>query len=163
MSLNVAGIGPAGIDPQVAALAPSQLAERLCQRGEPGLPLGIVRGDIREHADAPHPLALLRARRERPRGPAGERGYEVSSSNAACHVTPPVGGHSCHGGMIPRFHRAVSDYCRAPPVLTLAAKFRKPLAITRAAKSVLNGSRGFHRSALVISARASSLARKLAP
>src|SRR5258708_7888856 len=65
MPLNVAGIGPAGIDPQVAALAPSQLAERLCERGVPGLPLGIVRGDIREHADAPH--ALLRARRERPR------------------------------------------------------------------------------------------------
>src|SRR5262245_32051710 len=68
MSLNVAGIGPAGIDPQVAALAPSQLAERLCERGEPGLPLGIVRGDIREHADAPRAFDLLRARRERPRG-----------------------------------------------------------------------------------------------
>src|SRR5215813_9556481 len=59
MSLNVAGIGPAGI-------APSQLAERLCERGEPGLPLGIVRGDIREHADAPRAFDLLRARRMRP-------------------------------------------------------------------------------------------------
>src|SRR5215813_6450684 len=67
MSLNVAGIGPAGIDPQVAALAPSQLAERLCERGEPGLPLGIVRGDIREHADAPRAFGQLRARRKRPR------------------------------------------------------------------------------------------------
>jgi hypothetical protein len=67
MSLNVAGIGPAGIDPQVAALAPSQLAERLCERGVPGLPLGIVRGDIREHANAPRAFGLLRARGERPR------------------------------------------------------------------------------------------------
>src|SRR5262245_30128375 len=78
MSLNVAGIGPAGIDPQVAALAPSQLAERLCERGEPGLPLGIVRGDIREHADAPRAFDLLRARRERPRSRAAEQRYELA-------------------------------------------------------------------------------------
>ena len=30
----------------------------------------IVRGDAHEHADAPHPLALLRARRKRPRAAA---------------------------------------------------------------------------------------------
>jgi hypothetical protein len=48
VSVNIAGSGPAGIYPQVAALAPSQLAERLCERREPGLSLGIVRGDIRE-------------------------------------------------------------------------------------------------------------------
>src|SRR5258707_1436706 len=78
MSLNVAGIGPAGIDPQVAALAPSQLAERLCERGEPGLPLGIVRGDIREHANAPHSLDLLRACTERPRGCAAEQRNELA-------------------------------------------------------------------------------------
>src|ERR1700747_2664207 len=77
MSLNVGGIGPAGIDPQVAALAPSQLAERLCERGVPGLPLGIVRGDIREHADASHAFRLLPARRERPDGHrAAEQRYE---------------------------------------------------------------------------------------
>src|SRR5262245_9414953 len=82
MSLNVAGIGPAGIDPQVAALAPSQLAERLCERGEPGLPLGIVRGDIREHANAPHSLDLLRARRERPRGRAADERDELAPSHS---------------------------------------------------------------------------------
>src|SRR5215472_14452710 len=26
----------------------------------------------------------------------------------ACHADPPVGGHSCNGGMIPRFYRRVS-------------------------------------------------------
>src|SRR5262249_6412857 len=90
MSLNVAGIGPAGIDPQVAAIAPSQLAERLCERGEPGLPLGIVRGDIREHADAPRAFDLLRARRERPRssGAAEQRDeraadHSITSSASA--------------------------------------------------------------------------------
>src|SRR5262249_13849849 len=79
MSLNVAGIGPAGIDPQVAALAPSQLAERLCERGEPGLPLGIVRGDIREHADAPRAFDLLRARPKRPRRRAAEQRDELAA------------------------------------------------------------------------------------
>jgi hypothetical protein len=65
--VNIAGVGPAGFDPQVAAFAPSQLAERLCERREPGLSLGIASGEIYEHADAPHRLGLLRARNERPR------------------------------------------------------------------------------------------------
>src|SRR5215472_506374 len=89
MSLNVAGIGPAGIDPQVAALAPSQLAERLCERGEPGLPLGIVRGDIREHADAPRAFELLRPRRERPRRCAAECGQQFPPSDGDYHTPLP--------------------------------------------------------------------------
>jgi hypothetical protein len=32
------------------------------ERGEARLALGIIGGEIYEHADAPHPLALLRAR-----------------------------------------------------------------------------------------------------
>jgi hypothetical protein len=36
------------------------------------LSLGIVRGERREHTDAPHSLALLRARRERPHRRAAE-------------------------------------------------------------------------------------------
>jgi hypothetical protein len=32
------------------------------------LSFGIVRGQVHEHANAPHRLPLLRARRERPRG-----------------------------------------------------------------------------------------------
>jgi hypothetical protein len=47
----------------------------LLERREPGLRFGIVRGQRHEHADAPHALALLRARRERPSGhPAAKRG-----------------------------------------------------------------------------------------
>src|SRR5262249_27923469 len=80
--LNVAAIRPACIDPQVAALAPSQLAERLCERGVPGLSLGVVCGEIREHADAPHPLALLRVRRERP---AGRSTAKQRDERAAVH------------------------------------------------------------------------------
>src|SRR5215467_8915218 len=97
MSLNVAGIGPAGIDPQVAALAPSQLAERLCERGEPGLPLGIVRGDIREHANAPRAFDLLRPRRERPRRCcAAEQRDELAPSHSITSSARPrsIGGTS---------------------------------------------------------------------
>src|SRR5262245_6983103 len=99
MSLNVAGIGPAGIDPQVAALAPSQLAERLCERGEPGLPLGIVRGDIREHGDAPRAFALLPARRERPRGC---RAAEERDELAPLHsITSSARARSVSGTVMP--------------------------------------------------------------
>jgi len=47
----------------------------LKKRGDAALALRIVRGQVHEHADAPHPLALLRMRRERPRcRRAAERG-----------------------------------------------------------------------------------------
>src|SRR5262249_23724268 len=71
------GIGPAGVDRQVAAVAPAQLLEGLHQRREAGLSFRIVRWQIHEHADAPHPLALLRARRERPRRRAAEQRAEL--------------------------------------------------------------------------------------
>jgi hypothetical protein len=44
------------------------LRQRLSERQKAGLSRRIVRGCVHEHADAPHSLALLRARRERPRG-----------------------------------------------------------------------------------------------
>src|SRR6516165_8613384 len=37
------------------------------ERREAGLCFRIIRSEWHEHADAPHPLDLLRARRERPR------------------------------------------------------------------------------------------------
>src|SRR5262249_3490914 len=37
-----------------------------------------------------------------------ESGY-VEGHNVAMECEPRVGGHSCNGGMIPRFHRAVCD------------------------------------------------------
>src|SRR5262249_24430135 len=38
------------------------------ERRDAGLSFRVVRARGHQHADAPHPLALLRARRERPRG-----------------------------------------------------------------------------------------------
>jgi len=75
--MNVVGRGPAGIDPQVG---PAQLFQGLRERREAGLSLRIVGGPIHEHADAPHALDLLRARRARPRdGGEGESNDELAS------------------------------------------------------------------------------------
>ena len=53
-------------------------------------PFRIVRGRGHEHADAPHPLGLLRARRERPRR---RRAAEQRDELAPSHVE--------HGGPLP--------------------------------------------------------------
>jgi hypothetical protein len=59
---------PAGVDAHVAADSSAQQSQPLQERPDAGLCFRIVRGEWQEHADAPHALALLRARRERPRG-----------------------------------------------------------------------------------------------
>ena len=64
---NLGGIGrgPAGVDPHVAAVVQPKSASPCMERPDAGLKFRIVRGCGQEHADAPHPLGLLRARRER--------------------------------------------------------------------------------------------------
>jgi hypothetical protein len=49
------------VDSHVAAVGPAQLLQALHECRNAGLPFHIVRGYIREHADAPHALALLRS------------------------------------------------------------------------------------------------------
>src|SRR5262245_51264999 len=61
------GCGPARVDPHVAAIGPAQLRQRLQERPDTGLKFSIVCGRGQDHADAPHPLQLLRPCRERPR------------------------------------------------------------------------------------------------
>jgi len=61
----------------------------LHERRDDGRCFPIVRGSEHEHADAPHPLALLRACRERPRNGAAEQRDEL----AAFHVE--------HGDFLP--------------------------------------------------------------
>src|SRR5262249_55783823 len=62
------GIGgaPAGVDTDVAAVEPAQLREPLHERRYAGLKLRIVSGAEPQPVDAPHPIALLSARSERP-------------------------------------------------------------------------------------------------
>ena len=58
---------PAVIDADVLADGPTRLLETLRKRREAGLSFRIVRRKGHQHADAPHALARLRARSERPR------------------------------------------------------------------------------------------------
>src|SRR5262249_53266683 len=70
---------PAEVDAHVAALSPAQFRQSLRERHDPGLRLRIVRSQVHQHADAPHPLWLLRTRRERPPGcRAAEQRDEVT-------------------------------------------------------------------------------------
>src|SRR5262249_2470295 len=66
-----------------AAVVPAQLLQRLAESLEIVLLLNIF-GERIEHADAPHALTLLRARRERPcRGRrAAEQRYELAASHS---------------------------------------------------------------------------------
>ena len=79
VSANVGGIGcgPAGIDPHVTADGPTQVLQRLQERPDASLKFRIVRGRGQEHADAPHPLALLRLSRQRPRAAAPPKNREI--------------------------------------------------------------------------------------
>jgi hypothetical protein len=55
------------------------LCQRLCKCQNAALLCRIVRREVGQHADAPHALALLRARRERPRGShAAEQRDEIA-------------------------------------------------------------------------------------
>src|SRR3954468_17393183 len=74
--------GPPDIHLHVAALCPAQSLQRLLERHQTLLLLGIGRR-IHQHADAPHPLALLRPRGERPGGcRAAEQRYELPPPHA---------------------------------------------------------------------------------
>src|SRR5262249_45048381 len=80
MLANVGRItqAPAILDPQVAALAPAQLLQRLLERRELGTAGAAT---AREHADPPYAPWLLRARPERPRGRrAAEQRDELAAS-----------------------------------------------------------------------------------
>src|SRR5262249_40825534 len=70
---------PALVELDVHAFRPSQSLQLLLQRLDAGLHLRIARAVGHQHADAPHSLWLLRARRERPRGRAAEKRDELAT------------------------------------------------------------------------------------
>src|SRR5262249_29142733 len=67
------GGGPAGVDPQIAALGPTQLLQSLTKRCDAREHCRIVQGLPEDHPDTLRLLAWLRARRERPRRRAGKQ------------------------------------------------------------------------------------------
>src|SRR5262249_12664439 len=65
---------PPIFDTHVSAVGPASFLQALDEGIAPDLPFRIVRSQVaREHAYASHSLALLRARRERPRRRAAEQ------------------------------------------------------------------------------------------
>jgi hypothetical protein len=78
---------PAKVHPRVAAIDPTQVHKRMHERREATLLLGIAFVERHEHVDAPHALALLRARRERPCDRrAAEPSDEFAPSKANAHL-----------------------------------------------------------------------------
>src|SRR5262249_42485577 len=65
--------GPPSVDPDVTALRPAELLETLSERGDAKLCFRIALGKAHQYTDPPHPVRLLRARRERPRRRAAEQ------------------------------------------------------------------------------------------
>src|SRR5262249_28678269 len=57
---------PTIFDADIGIIGPTQLLKPLLERRDVKARLRIVRDAVHQHADAPHPLALLRARRTRP-------------------------------------------------------------------------------------------------
>src|SRR6476619_4047695 len=73
MRESAASAVPANINPNILTFDPSQLTKFLHECREIRLPRCVCRRAIRQHADAPHPLRLLRVRSDRPRRRAAEQ------------------------------------------------------------------------------------------
>src|SRR5262249_18752220 len=91
---------PMIVDLNVATDCPSQLFETLLQRYRTDQTLWVTLGKWHQHADTAHTLALLRARRDRPRyrRPAEQRDevappHSITSSASCCN---------CRGALRPR-------------------------------------------------------------
>ena len=74
-------VAPAIVDADVLPDGPTQLLQALREGRQATVSFRVVRGEWRENADAAHPLALLRARRERPCGRAAEKRDELPPSH----------------------------------------------------------------------------------
>src|SRR5262249_32782240 len=103
VSAKVVGLagGPVRLDTQVATVHPPQLLQALQEGGVALLDVWIVWAPApREHADAPHPLALLGLRRERPsRRRAAEKRDELAPLHS---ITSSARASSVGGTSRPR-------------------------------------------------------------
>src|SRR5262249_34924034 len=88
---------PAIVGAEVTAVGPAQSLQSLAERGQVPTTFRIIRTP-HQHRDLPHPLALLRARRERPRrrsaaeqrdelAPPYLRGHSMTSSASASSLS----------------------------------------------------------------------------
>src|SRR5262245_30346766 len=96
--------GPTDVDLHIASYRPPQRLQALQECPETDLSHCIVSGAGHQHADAPHPHALLRPRRERPRRRAAEQRDEL----ALPHSITSSAIASSDGGTVRPSIRAVS-------------------------------------------------------
>src|SRR5262249_160899 len=90
---------PSDFKLHIAIFGPTQLMQQLYEHRETGL-LGCRFGRTHEHADPPHPLGLLCARRERPRcRRAAEKRDELAASHS---ITPSASPSSLSRTVRPR-------------------------------------------------------------
>src|SRR5262249_50236589 len=85
---------PTGVDPYIAADDPTRLHECLLEGSDPSLKVRIVRSGRQQHADAPHALALLGVRRERPHGRTANERDELTplhSITSSAMASTPAG------------------------------------------------------------------------
>jgi hypothetical protein len=79
----------------IATLRPSQSLKLLSKFSEAHFGFRIIRAKAHQHADAPHPFRLLRARRERPsrgsRSAAEKRDELAPFQRPMSPVLPPEG------------------------------------------------------------------------
>ena len=73
------------------------IRERLCKRGNQGLLIRIALGSPHQHTDAPHALALLRARREGPSRRAAEQRDELAAFHS---ITCVSSGRALSAGIV---------------------------------------------------------------
>src|SRR5262245_45932848 len=85
------------VNPDVTAVCPSQLLQSLQQRPHARLCLRIVLRQVHQHADAPHPLSLLRLR---PEWPCRRRASEQRNELAASHSITSSASASSDGGTV---------------------------------------------------------------
>jgi hypothetical protein len=77
---------PPKVHPYVAAIGPTQARKRLRERRVARLRLRIIFIERHEHADPPHAVALLRARRDRQCRRAGKRDDEIAPFHSMISV-----------------------------------------------------------------------------
>src|SRR5262245_42112358 len=95
-----AGRRKAIVNTDIAAYRPSTLLEPLPECREAGPCFRIVLGKAHQHADPPHLVGLLRARRERPRGRAAEKRDERTALHLRAHSITSSARASSVGGTV---------------------------------------------------------------
>jgi hypothetical protein len=85
-NVAIAGATKTSVELDTATFGPAQLLQRLPQHCIEGLKVRVGLEGARNHADAPHPVGLLRACRQRQGRRAAEKRYELAPSYAE-HAT----------------------------------------------------------------------------